>query len=116
MSGASGALLLLDFQMEQLCVAEIGPCHHAVLGRLYGGMAVQRAEAQVLGRAEGVDQHSSCLGMGRRKVKALAGEPNCGGCSQATSMELGDVVCLCNPADVRQSADATCSPVPLTVH
>eukprot|EP00891_Asterochloris_glomerata_P004796 jgi/Astpho2/4796/Aster-00341 len=71
-SGASGALLLLDFQMEQLCVAEIGPCHHAVLGRLYGGMAVQRAEAQVLGRAGGVNQHSSCLGMGRRKVKALA--------------------------------------------
>ena len=97
-SGASGALLLLDFQQEQLCVAEVGPYHHAVLGRLYGGMAVQRAEAQVLGQAEGVDQHGSCLGMGRRKVRALAGELKWWGCPGATSMELGDVVCLCNPS------------------
>ena len=97
-SGASGALLLLDFQQEQLCVAEVGPHHHAVLGRLYGGMAVQRAEAQVLGRAEGVDQHSSCLGMGRRKVRALAGKLKCWCWPEAASMELGDVVCLCNPS------------------
>ena len=98
MSGASGALLLLDFQQEQLCVAEVGPHHHAVLGRLYGGMAVQRAEAQVLGRAEDVEQQGSCLGAGRRKIKALAGKLKCGGCPEATSGELGDVVCLCSPS------------------
>ena len=87
-SGASGALLLLDFRQEQLCVAQVGPYHHAVLGRLYGGMAVQRAEAQVLGQADGLHRQSSCLGMGMRKTKALAGELKCGAAQKLSAWSL----------------------------